>query len=364
MFKSLLTAAACAAMLAPAAVAQDVIQAPSLAVGDKAPQLDSVEWIKGKPVSAFAEGEIYVLDFWATWCGPCIASIPHINELQAKHKDDKVNVIGVAIWPSPNMTPTDEFVEAQGDRMNYRIATDIDNRTSDAYMRASGQGGIPTVMVVDKQGDIAWIGHPMAGLDTALDLLVADEFTVERMEAEMQKLRAEEEARQAKIAPVMQRVQQALTPGSEDWAAAETALAELIEIDSQYVQGAAPYLYVSKAKQGKRDDARKYVADLMSTVFKDDAMSLNAMAWTMVGPDSPLMGDELDTELAITIAKKAVELSNEKDADIMDTLARAYYMDESYPLAVEIQTRVVEMAPGNAMYQESLEEYKKAAAKG
>ena len=231
-------------------------------------------------------------------------------------------------------------------------------------MRAACRGGIPTVMIVDGEGTLAWVGHPMMGLDTALDLMVSGEFTPERMEAEMEKIRAEEEARQAKIAPVMARVQQALTPGSEDWASAETALAELIELDSNFISGAAPYLYVAKAKQGKMDEARKYAADLMSTALKDNPQALGGMAWTIVGPESPLVGEEMDTELAVTIAAKAVELTEEKDADLMDTLARAYYMDKAFPLAVETQQRVVEMAPDMPEYADRLKQYQEAANQG
>ncbi|GAB4545069.1 MAG: redoxin domain-containing protein [Phycisphaerales bacterium] len=357
MLKMLITGAACAAFVAPAATAQDV----TLAVGDKAPALEHVDWLKGEPVEQFEEGEIYVLDFWATWCGPCVASIPHINELQQKYKDDKVHVIGVAIWPSPRMTPTAEFVEARGDGMDYRIASDIDGKTADAYMKAAGQGGIPTVMLVDRQGELAWIGHPMMGLDTALELMVKDEFTPERMEEEMDKIRKAEEERQAKIQPVMMRVQQALTPGAEDWEAAETALTELIELDSQFVNGAAPYLYIAKAKQGKTEEARKYAADLMSTVFKNDAQALNSMAWTIVGPQSPLLGDEMDTELAVTVAEKAATISNNKDADVLDTLARAYFMDKRLDDAVATQRKAVELAPGNAEFEDRLKEYEAAA---
>lgn len=360
MFQKLLGAAASVAIVAPAAFAQDV----TLKVGDPAPQLEHVEWIKGDPVKEFEEGEIYVLDFWATWCGPCVASIPHINELQQEYKDDKVNVIGVAIWPNSRMTPTDEFVEARGDGMDYRIVSDVDRKTADAYMSASGQNGIPTVMAIDREGKIAWIGHPMNGLDVAVELLVNDEFTQERMDEEMDRIQKEEAERQAKIAPVMQRVQTSLQ--NEDWVEAEKALTELLDIEESFMQSPAPsYLYVAKAKQGKREEARKYAADLMSSVFKDDAQALNGLAWTMVGQDSPLTDEERDAELAVTIAEKAVELTKRENADILDTLARCHFMNGDLDAAVATQREVVEKAGDDAaFYQTTLDEYEAAANAG
>jgi glycosyltransferase involved in cell wall biosynthesis len=65
-----------------------------LSVGSKAPALSMDEIIKGKPVEGLNEGTAYVVEFWATWCPPCVASIPHLTKLQKKHKN--IVVMGVA----------------------------------------------------------------------------------------------------------------------------------------------------------------------------------------------------------------------------------------------------------------------------
>ena len=83
------------------AVAQDAKKppkegkpAPSLKGGDPAPPLKVSKWLQGEPVKAFEPGKVYVVEFWATWCGPCIAFMPHLAELQAEYKDKSVTVIG------------------------------------------------------------------------------------------------------------------------------------------------------------------------------------------------------------------------------------------------------------------------------
>src|SRR3954468_5703604 len=68
---------------------------PTIKLGEKAPKLSIEEFLKGEKIEKFEDGKVYVLDFWATWCPPCIKSIPHLSELQKKFKD-KVVIIGIA----------------------------------------------------------------------------------------------------------------------------------------------------------------------------------------------------------------------------------------------------------------------------
>jgi thiol-disulfide isomerase/thioredoxin len=67
-------------------------------VGDKAPALQTGKWIQGEPVTAFNRNHVYVLEFWATWCGPCVQSIPHLNQMWQKYKDKGVVFIGQDVW--------------------------------------------------------------------------------------------------------------------------------------------------------------------------------------------------------------------------------------------------------------------------
>ncbi|MEW6159787.1 MAG: TlpA disulfide reductase family protein, partial [Verrucomicrobiota bacterium] len=60
---------------------------PTLKLGNPAPKLQTGKWVQGEPVKEFEKGKVYVVDFWATWCGPCKATIPHLNELYQKFKD-------------------------------------------------------------------------------------------------------------------------------------------------------------------------------------------------------------------------------------------------------------------------------------
>src|SRR6266700_1173933 len=95
--RKLLVLAALAGFIAPAA-ADDA----KLKVGDKAPPVKATKWLQGAEVKEFAEGKTYVMEFWATWCGPCIVMMPHMGELQTEYKD-KVTFIGFTA-KDPNNT--------------------------------------------------------------------------------------------------------------------------------------------------------------------------------------------------------------------------------------------------------------------
>ncbi len=139
--------------------------AAALQVGSDAPAIKATSWVKGKDVKEFEKGKAYVVEFWATWCGPCIANIPHLTDLQKKYRD--VTIIGMASSERKPQTGRDDrlqkvqnFVRAQGAKMNYTVAYDADREMGKAWLQAANQNGIPCAFVVDTEGKIAFIGHP------------------------------------------------------------------------------------------------------------------------------------------------------------------------------------------------------------
>ncbi|MHC4520266.1 MAG: TlpA family protein disulfide reductase [Planctomycetota bacterium] len=165
------------ASTAPEQVADPTAQAAPAAyptkLGDAAYPLTGLTWVKGEPVT-IAPGKVYVVEFWATWCPPCLKSIPHLTALQKKHKD-RVVFVGVSNEDPGVVKP---FVENQGDNMDYTVAIDSTGAVGKGYMRAFGQGGIPTAFVVDANGKIVWHGHPLANLDAVLEKVLAGTYAI------------------------------------------------------------------------------------------------------------------------------------------------------------------------------------------
>jgi thiol-disulfide isomerase/thioredoxin len=132
-----------------------------LKVGDPAPPLAVSTWLHGAEVKGFEPGRLYVVEFWATWCGPCRQIMPHMGDLQDEYRDKGVTFIGFASEANDKEAKVNAFVAKQGAKLGYTFAFGSGTETHNAYMKASGQNGIPCSFVVDKQGRIAYIGHPL-----------------------------------------------------------------------------------------------------------------------------------------------------------------------------------------------------------
>ena len=160
-----------------------------LSIGGTAPALEISDWLQtgeGKypKVSQFEHGKVYVVEFWATWCGPCIKSMPHLAKLQVEYADRNVQIISVS---DESVDEVKEFLNRQAGNRNgepitfdeltrvYCLTTDPDQSTSKAYPGAAKLNGIPCAFIVGKDGKIEWIGHPMQ-MDEALEQVVEDRW--------------------------------------------------------------------------------------------------------------------------------------------------------------------------------------------
>jgi len=94
-----------------------------LKVGDEIPleALTELEIIQGEVPKEWGD-KLYIVECWATWCGPCIQVIPHVNELYKKYQSKGLEVIGVNVLDDANKKQVGKFVEKQGEAMSYNVA--------------------------------------------------------------------------------------------------------------------------------------------------------------------------------------------------------------------------------------------------
>ena len=127
-----------------------------LALGATAPEFKPAVWIQGEPVTTFANDKTYLIDFWATFCSPCIDEIPHINELHNKLKDKGLIVIGVDVREKLSSL-AEAFVKRKGDRMAYRVVHDT-GPIAREWLDAAQIPGIPHAFIIHKN-TVVWHGR-------------------------------------------------------------------------------------------------------------------------------------------------------------------------------------------------------------
>jgi thiol-disulfide isomerase/thioredoxin len=346
------------------AVALSHANAETLGIGDPAPKLEVKAFVKGAPVKEFERGKNYVVEFWATWCGPCKASIPHLTELQKKNFG--VVFIGVSV-AEPEQDQVKPFVTQMGDKMAYRVALDLvdDKEESDPgamaknWLKAAGQNGIPTAFIVNKEGKIAWIGHPMA-MDQPLAKIVAGNWDLKVAQDEMRKgtqPSAPARKSQAKFNAALR---------SGDPRKLVAAVEEIVAEEPAEETIAYPFKLTALIKLDEQGKALDYSKRLSNTELGKTAQGLNELAWTIIDPDAGTKpGPEL-LKFALAIARRADELAAEKDAGIADTLAKAYFDNRDIAKAVETQERGIRLIKESGKgddkdMQDRLERYKRAS---
>lgn len=324
----------------------------TLKIGDKAPPLKIEKWVKGAPVTAYEPGMIYVIEHWATWCGPCIAQMPHLTALQKEHKG-KVTVVGVTSQDSRGNTldKVEAMVKEKGDEtMGYTVAWDSERATSEAFMKAAGRNGIPCSFVIDGKGTIAWIGHPM-WLDAVIDPLLAGTWDAK---TGPERIANGEKALSSAFAKAASDPKEAIAA----WQAFEKEFPKV----AREMGDTKLRLFM---RLGEYDAAYKAAAEIVDgAIAKKDATKLNEIAWMIVDPHGSVTRKDLD--LAMKAATKADEFTKGEDAAIIDTLARVYFLKGNVERAIELQTKAVSLAKDERLLDElrpALEEYKQAAKK-
>lgn len=354
-----------AGALASAAAAQEG-EKKDLVVGDDAPPLTVSKWVKGDKVSEFEPDKIYVVEFWATWCGPCRATIPHLTELQKKYKDKGVVMIGVDAFEQ-DTSEVEPFLKEMGDKMDYRVALDDvpdgdpqKGKMAVNWMEAANQQGIPTAFIVNKEGKIAWIGHP-ASMDKALGQIVEGTYDLKAAAEEKKK----EEAAQQKIVGLMQKLQKASTDGPD---AIKKLLPEIEEAVGDNEQAKLQLGFITfnlLLQAGDEDSATEIAEKLVKGEAGENAGLMNAVAWTLVDPDRTKKPGDKALKVALAAAENASKASGGEDGAILDTLALAYYLNGDVAKALATQEKAVknmgEAISDQPDMKKRLEQYRKEA---
>jgi thiol-disulfide isomerase/thioredoxin len=350
------------------------LSAAGLKVGDPAPATRPETMLQGEAVKDFKKGEVYVFECWASWCGPCVAAIPHLDQLHRKMGKKGVTITGVNVWESERDAASaqraKDFLKAQGAKMSYAVALGGKAFIKD-WLEAADVNGIPHAFVV-AEGKIAWTGHPaqltaemlgdiLTGTPLAAAPPVADKIPQRRLS------KPAVPAGTAPNDPEMAAAQAKLDALSEamrarDWDAAEKALpAAAGVLPKQEGQELRDSI---EAQIGlARGDPTKFYAQLQKVADEefDDPEALNEIAWRLLTMKA--FAQKPNLALAEKCAVQSVKLTREEHPDKLDTLARLRWLQGKKEEAIRLQIKSVDKAEAGPM-REALQKTLDAMLKG
>lgn len=297
---------------------------PTLKLGDPAPALRVGKWVKGEPVAGFEKGKVYLMEFWATWCPPCIEAMPHVTALQKKYQDQGFVAIAMNVW-EPDQAVSEAFVKKMGDKMDLRVAADAvaegqepeAGAMSRTWMIALGQSTLPTSVLIDREGRIAWIGDPN-NVERPLARMLAGTHSIQK-EIE---LVARREMTQKRFAAAIE---------AKDYDEALRALDAQIAADPDYAGAYRPTrvrVYLQKKDYKRANAAAREAAE-----GDQPQTRLYIIAQMLLGAAEE--SKQVDVDLAMKIAEQGVAKGGEGAYAGRAVIAQAYAAKGDYRKAIE-----------------------------
>ena len=333
----------------PAAAPKTPDADPTLFPGSTVPFPEVSHWIKGSAPSGFEPGKTYVVEFWATWCGPCRSSMPHISKVQEQYAG-RVTVLGIS---DEEESVVREFLDKPewAEKTKYTLGTDPDASTKEQYMKPAQQRGIPCSFIV-KDGVVQWIGHPMS-MDAPLEAVVAGTWDTAAAKADFMDGIAFTQAQRGLMAKM------AAAREGGDWTPVlETLDALIAKGGERSLPMRARKFEILVGPAAKPEAGYALGREIVAST--PPAQILNQIAWYTLDDASVKVRDY---DFALAAAQAAVAANASDDPAILDTLARAFWEKGDRAQAIATQKRAVAAASDGAM-KESLEATLKAYESG
>lgn len=203
----------------------------ALEPGDKVTidALKEAEFIKGEAPKKWEKGKVYIIECWATWCMPCIAAIPHLDELYDKYSEQGLVVIGMDVWEDQKDLGV-KFVQKKGDGMSYPVAYAARGSKFDTdWIKGAGVEGIPHAFVI-KDGTLVMEANPQELTEAKIKELLDNKLDIQ----EVSKHASETKKKQKAIQEVKDKFAKALKSG--DNVAIDKALDSAQSLDSNLYQ--------------------------------------------------------------------------------------------------------------------------------
>ena len=138
-----------------------------------APEIKITNWLKNAPADKTLANKFIVLEFWATWCKPCLEYVPHLNELQKKYKQDNLLFLSISDEKEARISKILE-------KINFEtiVVTDTSKTTFENYKSLEYNDVMrPTTVLIDDKGKVKWVGYPKLLTEKVLQSFLQNKLT-------------------------------------------------------------------------------------------------------------------------------------------------------------------------------------------
>jgi len=140
-----------------------------LAVGNKAPEINVTKYIENIPQDKSVKGKYILLEFWATWCAPCLGAVPHLNNLKEKYKKREDILFLSMTYEEPDKV----LKTLKRVRFKTCVVTDQSEVTFKNFgVERDKTISVPRTILIDNKGNVKWIGNPYQLTDSLFDSFV------------------------------------------------------------------------------------------------------------------------------------------------------------------------------------------------
>ncbi len=269
-------------------------------------------WLQGAPVKEWEKDKVYIFEFWATWCGPCLAAMPHMEQLHQAFKDNpRMQIIGVNVMDRKTPEALKEFIKNRPTPLNYTMAVDVDGKkTREKWLEPLKVNGIPHAFAV-KNGRLIWRGHPSQLSEKTMQAMLKPDFSAASLAAKGPDAGAREWQHYRETS---QKVRELV---EKDGKLGAQALLKQVQDSGKFPQDQVIQLkmipFLVLAEQGKFEEAQSVLSDVSREYPDDYRVQIDIAGTLMEGKSVP--AGKMDAALVERCLNRCIEISRKSNKE-------------------------------------------------
>lgn len=269
-------------------------------------------WLQGAPVKEWEKDKVYIFEFWATWCGPCLAAMPHMEQLHQAFKDNpRMQIIGVNVMDRKTPEALKEFIKNRPTPLNYTMAVDVDGKkTREKWLEPLKVNGIPHAFAV-KNGRLIWRGHPSQLSEKTMQAMLKPDFSAASLPGE------EREAGVREWQHYRETSQKVRELVEKDGKLGAQALLKQVQDSGKFPQDQVIQLkmipFLVLAEQDKFEEAQSVLNDVSREYPDDYRVQIDIAGTLMEGKSVP--AGKMDAALVERCLNHCIEISRKSNKE-------------------------------------------------